>query len=110
MNKLIYEECGGKLFVNARYSGISFLVIMIDRIPVHYLGKGKTTFLLVDDAIDWHEREIEALKDWESPCAFEEPLKPGRTMAIARQKGTNGWPRKSLDALISMREKFLSAS
>ena len=48
----------GKIYVECKYSGISFLVIMIDCLTVYTFGKGKTTFILLDDAIRWHEKEI----------------------------------------------------
>jgi len=53
-----YVQHEGKIYVEAKYSGISTIVIMIDGFAISTFGKGKTPYLLLDDAIRWHEKEI----------------------------------------------------
>lgn len=53
-----YVLNGDKIYVEAKYSGISPLVIMMCSLPISTFGKGKTPYISLDEAIQWHEREI----------------------------------------------------
>jgi hypothetical protein len=77
-----FAESEGKLFVKAASAGMHFLCLMIDGIRISYFGKAKTPYLHIDDAIRWHEKEIEASE--------------------------GQWPRKTLDALIAANQAFQS--
>jgi hypothetical protein len=56
------------------------LSLLVDGIPIALFGKSETMYLHIDDAIQWHENEIEA---------------------------THGaWDRKSLDTLLEARRQF----
>jgi hypothetical protein len=54
-----YVRHEGKIYVEARYSGISVLVVMVSGLAISTFGKSATPYLLLDDAIRWHEKEIE---------------------------------------------------
>jgi len=82
MKRTPYAECEGKLYIKAKYAGMHILCLMCDGIPITLLGKSKSPYLHIDDAIQWHEKEIEA---------------------------TNGaWKRKFLDALLEAKRNFLT--
>ena len=46
------------LYVKARCSGIHQLVILCDGLTLTFFGREKQAYLLVSDAIAWHEKEL----------------------------------------------------
>ena len=60
MKKIVYAEYDGKMFIELQYSGVNFWCVGYDNIPLVILGKDKTPYLHIDDAIQYHEDEIEA--------------------------------------------------
>ncbi len=46
------------LFIKLKYSGIHPLVVAYDGISLIFFGKGKTAYLTVEDAANWHEKEL----------------------------------------------------
>lgn len=81
MKRTPYAECEGKLYIKAIYAGMHIISLMIDGIPITFLGESKSPYLHIDEAIQWHEKEI---------------------------KATNGkWKRKFLDTLLEAKRNFL---
>jgi hypothetical protein len=50
---------GQDLYIRMKYSGIHPLVVLYDGISLHFFGKEKTGYLLVEDAVAWHEKELQ---------------------------------------------------
>jgi len=73
------------LYVKAKFSGIHWLVLIADGMPLSYFRKGVTPYLTVVQAIAWHKKE---LRD---------------------SKGASG-NRRVLDALESALKKFESGN
>ena len=57
-NTYVTNEADGKLYIEARSSGISQLCFLLDGLPYVTFGKGKTPYITVEDAIKWHEKEL----------------------------------------------------
>ena len=55
-----FGEGDGKLYIKTKYAGMSPLVPYIDGLPLMRFGKSKTSYMEIDVAIEWHEREIKA--------------------------------------------------
>ena len=74
----VYQE---EMYIKAKYAGMSFTSILIDRVPFYYLDKRKKTpWLKMHDAIHWHKNEI---------------------------RQTNGqWPSKILNLLLDAQQRF----
>lgn len=66
--------------MKAKYAGMHILSLLVDGAPIVLLGKSQTMHLRVDDAIRWHEQEIEATQ--------------------------GAWNRKTLDVLLEAKRKF----
>ena len=66
------------LFVKAKYSGINYLIAMIDGLSHVFFGRGKTPYFKVNDVIDWHVKELEITN---GQAGSEEVLKHLRAAA-----------------------------
>lgn len=53
---------GDTLYVKLKYSGIHPLVAMFDGISLTHFGNEKTAYLKVQQAINWHEKELRESK------------------------------------------------
>jgi hypothetical protein len=71
----------GECYVQAKAAGMSFLSLVIDSVDLWYFDKKrKTPHIKLQDAIDWHEYEIQE---------------------------TNGeWPREALNLLLKAKQTF----
>ena len=78
--RTILAEHEGKLYIEAKYAGMHFLCLLVDGISLTFFGKSDRAYLTIDQAIEWHQKEI---------------------------KATFGkWDRKVLDALVGIKAKF----
>lgn len=59
---LIFISCEGQLYIKVKYTGINFLCLLADGVPLTMFDKGRIVCLKIEDAISWHEREIEETK------------------------------------------------
>jgi len=57
--KTPFAEHDGVFFVTIAASGIHYLIPLIDGMRVVHFGKETKPYLRLDDAIAWHEKEIE---------------------------------------------------
>ena len=61
----------GTLFIKAKEAGMPFLCLMIDGIAISYFGNEKTPYITVDQAINWHEKELPHCKNDNSKDCLE---------------------------------------
>jgi hypothetical protein len=57
-----YVRHEGKIYVEAKYSGIPMIAFMTDGLTLTHFGRSLTPHLLLEDAIKWHKKEIEVTK------------------------------------------------
>lgn len=53
-----FAECQGILYMRIKDTGIHPLCLLIDGAQMVTFGKEKTHYLTVQQAIDWHEKEV----------------------------------------------------
>lgn len=58
MRPFAVDKDGKNLYVQVKFCGIHHLVVMTDGMPITFFGNEKTPYLLVQQAIDWHEKEL----------------------------------------------------
>lgn len=79
-----FLEYDGELYVKVKYAGMHYLSLIVDCVPISLFGK--TPYLKIDDAIQWHEKEIEATGGAWKRCFLDTHLKAKQDFLEDRRK------------------------
>ena len=54
----ILAEKNGQFYIKLAASGIHQLAVFADAMPITFFGKEEIPYLKIEEAIDWHQKEI----------------------------------------------------
>jgi hypothetical protein len=51
-----------RVYIDVKAAAIEMLCLLIDGVSIHKFPKDKRCFMLLDDAIEWHKKELDITK------------------------------------------------
>ena len=91
--KTPFVKCEGLYYVTIRCSGIHPLIPFVDGMAITTFPKDKKPYILLDDAIAWHENELERSHGESGNKKVMELLKKARGRFTADAQGESLLPQ-----------------
>lgn len=94
-----FAEYKGRFYVMIRSSGIHWLIPYIDGMAISMFRKCKKPYIRLDDAIEWHEKELEKTHGASGSRKVLDLLKQSRQrLTTNRESENNVFPIKNTGA------------